>query len=213
MDIGAKAAAPKAIGAKSANTVIYIHGIGNKPIASILKCQWDTALFGTELGDRSRMAYWVNRQFYPEPLKASCASRRQGGARGRRSNHEGDSGHHRRAGRRRAGTVEEIGVLAKGDQQRAAFLRSIANTMTQNAETAHAAFAAQDVSAKILPLPPFLRRLITRSLTRVLLRDVNDFLFDGERRDLDGEIADRPSDGRRRSLRHHRSQPRLDDRL
>ena len=51
--------APAATGSKEPNTVIYIHGIGNKPPASILKCQWDTALFGSPLGDRSRMAYWV----------------------------------------------------------------------------------------------------------------------------------------------------------
>ncbi|MFL7980806.1 serine peptidase, partial [Xanthomonas vasicola] len=29
-----------------ARTVIYIHGIGNKPPADVLRCQWDKALFG-----------------------------------------------------------------------------------------------------------------------------------------------------------------------
>ncbi|WP_428660104.1 S8 family serine peptidase [Reyranella sp.] len=192
MDIGAKAAAPKAIGAKAANTVIYIHGIGNKPIASILKCQWDTALFGTELGDRSRMAYWVNRQFYPEPLKASCASGDKVALEDEEATTRAILGITGEQGGDEQVLSREIGVLAKGDQQRAAFLRSIANTMTQKAETAQAAFAAQDVAAKILPLPAFLRRLITRSLTRVLLRDVNDFLFDGERRDsMEKSLLDR----------------------
>src|SRR5262245_63417148 len=64
--------APASIGAKTAKTVIYIHGIGNKPPASVLKCQWDLALFGTRLGDRSRMAYWVNRRRYPVPLDETC---------------------------------------------------------------------------------------------------------------------------------------------
>ncbi len=32
----------------------------------------DEALFGFNLGERSRLAYWVNRIFYPEPIKASC---------------------------------------------------------------------------------------------------------------------------------------------
>ena len=45
---------PPAVG-----TVIYIHGIGNKPEAAILKCQWDRALFGAEMGDRTRLAYWM----------------------------------------------------------------------------------------------------------------------------------------------------------
>ena len=52
----------KALGA---NTIVYVHGIGNKPPPKILKCQWDKALFGVEQGDRSRMAYWVNRELYP----------------------------------------------------------------------------------------------------------------------------------------------------
>jgi hypothetical protein len=37
--------------APEAKTVVYIHGINNKPPASILKCQWDTALFGQAMGD------------------------------------------------------------------------------------------------------------------------------------------------------------------
>src|SRR5690606_12816008 len=53
-------------------TVLYVHGIANKPVASVLKCQWDTALFAARLGQRSRMAYWVNRQRYPLPLDANC---------------------------------------------------------------------------------------------------------------------------------------------
>jgi len=43
---------------------------------------------------------------------------------------------------------------------------------------------ARDVQAKILPLPEFLRDLIARKLTAAFLRDVNDFLFVKERRDV-----------------------------
>jgi len=53
-----------------ATTIVYIHGIGNKPPASILKDQWDQALFEFDLGERSRMAYWVDRERYPAPLEA-----------------------------------------------------------------------------------------------------------------------------------------------
>src|SRR5512137_2615027 len=63
-----KAGQPPMVG-----TVIYIHGIGNKPEASILKCQWDRALFGAEMGDRTRLAYWVDRERYPNPEDATCA--------------------------------------------------------------------------------------------------------------------------------------------
>src|ERR1700733_7470594 len=61
-----------AMATEGAGTVIYIHGIGNKPKPSILKCQWDRALFGVPQHDRTRMAYWVNRDYYPTAEVATC---------------------------------------------------------------------------------------------------------------------------------------------
>lgn len=55
-----------------ANTVVYIHGIHNKPPESVLRCQWDHALFGHGMGDRTRMAYWVDQNRYPKPYDAVC---------------------------------------------------------------------------------------------------------------------------------------------
>ena len=37
-----------------AKTVIFIHGIGNKPTQEVLRCQWDKALFGRGMGERTR---------------------------------------------------------------------------------------------------------------------------------------------------------------
>ena len=59
-----------------AATIVYIHGIGNKPPASVLKRQWDQALFEFDLGERSRMAYWVDRDRYPVPLEERRLRRR-----------------------------------------------------------------------------------------------------------------------------------------
>jgi subtilisin family serine protease len=50
-----------------ARTVIYCHGIGNKPDERQLRSDWDHALFGSDQGERTRMAYWVDRQRYPLP--------------------------------------------------------------------------------------------------------------------------------------------------
>ncbi|MCD0257069.1 S8 family peptidase [Xanthomonas melonis] len=63
-----------------ARTVIYIHGIGNKPPAEVLRCQWDKALFGRPMGERTRLAYWVNRERYPVPEPGNCDSRDVGPA-------------------------------------------------------------------------------------------------------------------------------------
>jgi hypothetical protein len=66
----ARAASASPPAAAGATTIIYVHGIGNKPLASVLKAQWDEALFEFDLGERSRMAYWVDRERYPKPLDA-----------------------------------------------------------------------------------------------------------------------------------------------
>lgn len=52
-----------------AHTVIYIHGIGNKPPEAVLTSQWDRALFGQRMGDKTRMAYWVNRRRHGPPTE------------------------------------------------------------------------------------------------------------------------------------------------
>lgn len=43
--------------------VVYVHGNANKVRADLLERQWDRALFGRDVGEASRMAYWA-----PGPL-------------------------------------------------------------------------------------------------------------------------------------------------
>jgi acyl-CoA synthetase (AMP-forming)/AMP-acid ligase II len=58
------------------SVVIYIHGVGQQAPRDALKQQWDLALFGRDLGTRSRMAYWADLLHPP-----SAASVRPGAAR------------------------------------------------------------------------------------------------------------------------------------
>lgn len=187
--------AVKAGAEPGAQTVIYVHGIGNKPIASVLKCQWDHALFGTELGDRSRMAYWVNRQYYPKPEVSTCrdhdlvdvdddeitTSTVMALAGDAPPSDETD----------REAVAREIDALAESEEQRL-FLESIAAKMASQETLVPTGVSAADIGAKILPLPPFLRRIVVRHLTRAFLRDVNDFLFHADRRKaMTDSLADR----------------------
>lgn len=41
--------------------VVYIHGIGKKPRPDVLRSMWDLALFGRDMGNKTRMAYWADR--------------------------------------------------------------------------------------------------------------------------------------------------------
>jgi subtilisin family serine protease len=176
-------------------TVIYIHGIGNKPLASVLKCQWDFALFGGPLGDRSRLAYWVNRQFYPTPSSETCAS----GDLVRIDDDEISTASIRALSGKapfdeRAALDSEIQALTDTASQRNQ-LRSIAAKMLARSKVEPGSVHQADVHAKILPFE-FLRRLVTEKITRAFLRDVHDFLFVPERRnEMERSLLDRIEPG------------------
>lgn len=159
-----------------AKTIVYVHGIGNKPAAEILKCQWDEALFRFNLGERSRLSYWVNRAFYPKPVQASCSMA---------DSTQGD------------GSDENIGVraLAEGaappvepllpaeaSEQERRVLRRIAESTLNAPELT--GVAAADFHARVLPLPRFMREFISRRITKAFLKDVHEFLFVKERREI-----------------------------
>lgn len=188
--------APKAAGENEPSTVIYVHGINNKPPASVLKCQWDTALFNTRLGDRSRMAYWVNRDFYPTPLDETCAEGdvvnvddEEMTTRAVMALARGESGTERLALKR------EIEAMTD-DPARQAWLKIVADKMIQSTVVSQHEMRSAAVRAKVLLVPPFLRRLITEKITRAFLRDVHDFLFVKERRDaMEQTLIDRLAAG------------------
>jgi subtilisin family serine protease len=160
-----------------ARTVIYVHGIGNKPIASILKCQWDTALFGFDVGERSRLAYWVNREFYPDPTAATCQTGDTIAL------EEQPTGRSLSLAAHLGSVSLEDEIQAITDDQRARrTLLQIARTMETEGAQPAAPMRARGVGAKVLPLPSVLRDWITRGLVRAFLRDVNDYFFVPERR-------------------------------
>jgi subtilisin family serine protease len=157
----------------SALTVIYIHGIGNKPEASVLKCQWDTALFGIPMGDRTRLAYWVNREYYPAPEAGSCASAdvllsepgtsQIKAASAASVTHELD---------------DHVAALAEGNLDREILLSSIASKiMSKGVQEA----ATGGIRAKTF-LPSFIGVPLAGLITKHFLKDVNDFLFNAAAR-------------------------------
>ena len=156
-----KAGRPPAVG-----TVIYVHGIGNKPEASVLKCQWDRALFGAEMGDRTRLAYWVDRERYPSPEDATCADSERLRA--------PDAEWPEIGGAAIRSVEREAKPLRPAEQRR---LDAIGERML----AAVAAPKAGDKQTKVLPFKP-VRAIVTRLITRLFLHDVRDFLFDAPKR-------------------------------
>jgi pimeloyl-ACP methyl ester carboxylesterase len=171
-----QAAAVDLIASNKAKTIVYVHGIGNKPIESVLKCQWDTALFGFDLGERSRLAYWVNRDYYPDPVEALCGNRDY------TQLEEHPTGRGLNVKRQLDTTSLESEAAAITDEkaEQQALLRIAEQIQSRGGprlKTRAASVEGQGVTAQL-----FLFDWITRALTRALLRDVHDFLFVDERR-------------------------------
>ncbi|HOW63728.1 MAG TPA: S8 family peptidase [Candidatus Paceibacterota bacterium] len=161
-----------------AKTIIYVHGIGNKPPADVLKCQWDTALFGFDLGERSRLAYWVNRLLYPEPLPGNCRTsdvsdlgRDEVGAMGAQSQSDVAVG------------VEQL-LPPDAHSTARESMRRLAKEMLQPSAADRPGFRASDYGPRVLPLPKKLRDFFTRQITKRWLKDVYEFFFDEERREV-----------------------------
>lgn len=151
--------------APEVGTIVYVHGIGNKPAASVLKCQWDTALFGAPMGDRTRLAYWVDRNRYPVPETSSCADK--------------DTPAATSAGPdMRALAESEAEAEPELDAQSRRVMAALERRLHQAEE------GPAGTEAKVLPLPEGMRRWVTRLLTKLFLKDVRDFFFDPDKRRL-----------------------------
>lgn len=171
---------PAKTASPAARTIVYVHGIGNKPEPHILKCQWDRALFGFDLGERSRLAYWVNRAYYPEPSIGTCAT-------GDLVTTEELSGPASLGARALTADEPIQGYVAEITNDRAAqrTLLAIAKRLERDPGAAVTAeMRAREVEAKISPFPKPVRQWLTKRLTGALLRDVNDLFFVDERREL-----------------------------
>ncbi|WP_167707336.1 S8 family peptidase [Xanthomonas arboricola] len=154
-----------------ARTVIYIHGIGNKPPAEVLRCQWDKALFGRPMGERTRLAYWVNRERYPVAEPGNCDARDVGPALNQSVQRAlstlglvpGEQDLHLLAD-----------ALAQSEQERVDLHR-----LLDELDAAPAMPAAGQVQAKG-PIDA-INRVLLRLISAALLQDVHDLFFVPER--------------------------------
>jgi subtilisin family serine protease len=137
--------------------LIYVHGIGDQPRQADLKLEWDLALFGKDLGERSRMAYWSDL-LHPKGARAAKSFRR-----------------------RSTGSRSEIDVDAllanaganKNDKDAQAFALSLLGDFGVD----EAAVAARGVGKKVLPLPGFLRKPVSRAFLERFITDTAAYFF------------------------------------
>jgi hypothetical protein len=136
--------------------VLYVHGIGKHEPVDKLKLLWDLALFGRDLGSRSRMAYWADLVHPATTGESRAASRRKSSE---------------------AGTLDIDAVLEKvrgaSNNARArdfslGLLRQLGVQEDRSSGGAR---------KKLLPLPSWLRKPISREFIESFIADTAAYFF------------------------------------
>ena len=178
--------------APKARTAVYIHGIGNHPEEQVLIVRWDRALFTKDMGDRTRMAYWVNRARYPQPASCDCIDPKcachdpEETVRMRRVLAIGEP--------RPDAELNEAVAAITSDPAQQAFLRDLGRHMLDEAKSEAGASELARQQAPGLSgrkgtygmqgkgLGDAVLRKLTDLITGMALPDVQDFLFEPEHR-------------------------------
>ena len=138
------------------SVVIYIHGIGAHLTEKALKLEWDLALFGSDRGSHTRMAYWSD---ILHPASSKQARRTASPQTGPLSPEE---------------ILQEAGVGSRHADAQAFVLRMLA------------AYGEAEVITgsrkKIIPLPAFIRQPISRALLKTFIADTAAYFFHPEKR-------------------------------
>ena len=162
--------------------VVYIHGIGKQSKPDDLKLEWDLALFGRDLGGRSRMAYWADI-LHPasEPMPSIAAM----------SAGEADSLDVGRA-LARAG-------LDPADPK----VQAMAEVLLEQVGVPVRGVPA--IGKRVLPLPAFMRKPIAKRFLEAFIADTAAYFFRAEvRNEARKRLLDAlPTDGQPFTLVSH----------
>ncbi|WP_406397767.1 hypothetical protein OH805_02515 [Streptomyces sp. NBC_00879] len=172
--------------------LIYVHGNGNKVRSELLKSQWDTALFGRDMGDSSRMAYWAALR-YERPLPDHRPDPLQGGpvdgvpleAEGRAAPVEFETPEEFVArtldeARFDASGIAPESVPGTGEVKCALSewlleMTYLGDTLAETEETGQ----GTQLPLEALPLPRTARKAVFRQLVKHTYRDVHAYFFGG----------------------------------
>ena len=139
--------------------VLYIHGIGAHPPKADLKLEWDLALFGRDRGPATRMAYWSDI-VHPGASTRAKSIRARAAAERPKSVDE---------------LIDDAGIDAT-DQART-FVAALHASLTLG-ETSSRGTPGK----KVLPLPGFLRRPISRAFVNAFIADTAAYFFNQDNR-------------------------------
>ncbi|MFI1397219.1 alpha/beta fold hydrolase [Streptomyces sp. NPDC020681] len=164
--------------------VIYVHGNGNKVRSELLKSQWDRALFGRDMGEISRMAYWAPLR-YESPLPDSQSDPMDGApeeTEGAQEPVEVEAAEEFVArtfyeARFEVGDIAPEGTPGTGGTKDA--LGGWLRDMTYLADTLAETEETEPPLEEALPLPRSVRKSVFRTLVKHTFKDVHAYFFGG----------------------------------
>lgn len=186
-------------------TVIYVHGNGNKVRAELLKSQWDKALFGHDMGDGSRMAYWASLRYsHPLPDPAPKLAAETPAAPAEIASAEAappevfvtqtlSQAQQDTARTSLVGTTAAEGVATPNGAVLVGWLRRMtyfADALAEDAEDEPTA----EVRPGVLPLPGPVRKAALRLLVQQTFKDVYAYFFGDMRQEIQ-DVVKRALDG------------------
>lgn len=133
--------------------VVYMHGVGRHAPPDALKLEWDLALFGRDLGARSRMAYWADLL---HPQAHGPAAKSAGGARTLDI----------------AEVLADAGLAAGAQDPAREFTLKVLDELGLQEE-----ISEQGPRKKVLPLPAWMRKPMSRSFLEAFIADTAAYFF------------------------------------
>lgn len=147
--------------------VVYVHGVGQEKGAADLKIAWDIALFGSDRGPETRMAYWADIVGRGPRVKGS---KRVRSADADGFTVAGDSTDWLTA------ALEDAGVSSDAATD---YALGVASSLG----VAQGIAPVESPGKKVLPLPRFLRVPVSERFLRVFVSDTAAYFFDAKKRE------------------------------
>jgi hypothetical protein len=159
--------------------VVYIHGAGNKPPADDLKRSWDRDLFGQDMGQRTRIAYYADLLHeHPGVIGPDACSDAEALAAIVEQVTEP----------RAEPTAEQPNLFADLTVPGQEFAFNLSMSMATRAASQTPAMTTS--VAAILPLPAPLRRRLLRMLLEQLIPDANGYFFTSRKEPIRERLRD-----------------------
>ena len=177
--------------------VIYVHGNGNKVRSELLKSQWDRALFGSDMADLSRMAYWAPVRydkplpdFRPDPLDQGPSEIEETVASMEFEPPQEFVARTLDEARFEAGGVGPESTPGAGEPKDALVdwlseMTSLADTLAEMEDA-----GPSDIPLEALPLPATPRKAVFRLLVKHTFKDVHAYFFGGAGKTIRGVVQE-----------------------